>query len=95
MFGKIFKSLFSKPEVQIEPVEFDGYFVTPILEDSGGGRYYTSAKISKEINGEMKETMFIRADSHTSIDQAQEHSLIKAKQIIKEQGDTMFNQSRV
>lgn len=94
MLGKLFKSFFSKPEVQIDPIEHQGYTITPELENSGG-RYYTRGKISKEINGEIKEVTFIRADAHTSPDQAEEHSIIKAKQIIGEQGDNMFDQTRV
>lgn len=94
MLGKLFKSFFSKPEVHITPVEYQGYSITPILEDSGG-RYYTRAKISKEIDGETKEAVFIRADAHSSPEQAEEHSIIKAKQIIGEQGDKIFDKTQL
>lgn len=94
MFGKLFKSFFSKSEEVIESVEYKGFSITPILENAGG-RYNTQGKISKEIDGEVKEVTFIRADAHTSPEQAEEHSIIKAKQIIGEQGDNVFKQSRV
>ncbi len=94
MFGKFFKALFSKTEVKIDSTEYQGYSITPILEDSGGV-YYTRGKINKEIDGENKEAIFIRADSHSSPAQAEEYSIIKAKQIIDEQGDSIFNQSQI
>lgn len=94
MLGKLFKSFFSKPEVQVDLVEYQGYSITPILDNSGG-RYYTQAKISKEIDGEIKEVTFIRADAHSSPEQAEEHSIIKAKQIIGEQGDKIFNKTHL
>ena len=56
-----------------------------------GGQWQTCGVISKEIEGERKEHKFIRADTHGSRDDAAAHAINKAKRIIDEQGERMFN----
>lgn len=72
-----------------EPVEHKGYTIlpTPFLE---GGQFQTCGVISKEINGEVKEHRFIRADRFSSKEDAVEVTIRKAQQVIDEQGDRMF-----
>lgn len=73
-----------------EPVEHKGYVIrpTPFTED---GQYQTCGIISREIDGEMKEHRFIRADRFPSRDDAVDVTLRKARQMIDEQGDRIFN----
>ena len=76
-------------EAAVEPVEHKGYLIrpTPFAE---GGQFQTCGVISKEIDGEVKEHRFIRADRFPSKDDAIDVSLRKAKQMIDEQGDRIF-----
>ena len=55
-----------------------------------GGQYQLAGVIRKEIGGAMKEHRFVRADRFTTIDDATEIALSKARQIIDEQGDRIF-----
>lgn len=70
--------------------DYKGYAIraAPFQE---GGQYQTCGVISKEIGGEAKEHRFIRADRFPSLDDATETSLRKAKQLIDEQGDRLFD----
>lgn len=88
LFGRLFGGgSAAKPEP--EPTLHDGFriFPEPINE---GGRYRVGARIEKEIDGEMKSHMMIRADTLESHDTAIEVSLNKAKSMIDQMGDTLF-----
>jgi len=71
----------------------------PIKE---GSHYRTAGTISRPgSNADSNqsetgrlETQFIRADNHTSREQAVEHCVSKAKQIIDERGDKLFDSER-
>ena len=54
------------------------------------GQYQTAGVIEKEIGGEVKEHRFVRAETHSSHEEAVAYSIVKAKQIIDEQGDRIF-----
>ncbi|TWG53833.1 MULTISPECIES: HlyU family transcriptional regulator [unclassified Aminobacter] len=79
----------AKQEEAGEPVEHKGYRIlpTPYLE---GGQYQTCGVISKEINGELREHRFIRADRFASRQDAIDVTIRKAQQVIDEQGDRIF-----
>ena len=49
--------------------------------------------IEKEIDGETKVYEFVRADRFSSRDDVQSFALAKGRQIIDEQGNTLFQQS--
>ena len=89
------KSLFSKmfhPEEAEKPgaaVEYQGYLITPRPKPAGA-QFYTAGVIAKEFPDGTKEQYFVRADTHVSRDSAEEHAVIKARQIIDEQGDQLF-----
>ncbi|MCB1464684.1 MAG: hypothetical protein KDJ90_20225 [Nitratireductor sp.] len=87
-----FKKLFggSGGGLKIDPVEHEGYLITaaPIPE---GGQYRICATISKEIDGETRQHRMIRADLLPSAEDAVDATLRKARQLIKEQGDTIFS----
>lgn len=78
-------------KAQPEPVssEHNGYVIlaTPFQE---AGQFQTCGLIRKEIEGVLQEHKFIRADRFASMDDAVNISLMKARQIIDEQGDGMF-----
>ena len=78
-----------REEAAAEALEHKGFTIraTPFAE---GGQYQTCGVISKEIDGEVKERRFIRADRFASKDDAVDTSLRKARQIIDEQGERIF-----
>ena len=70
-------------------LEYNGYVIkaTPYKEQ---GQYQTCGTVSKEINGEMKEHRFVRADRFSDEDSAADHAILKGQQIIDQVGDRMF-----
>lgn len=75
--------------VAAEPVEYKGYRIKPSPYQAGS-QYQTSGTIEKDFPSGTKEHRFVRAESHPSREDAVEFSLIKARQIIDQQGDRMF-----
>ncbi|WP_430447981.1 HlyU family transcriptional regulator [Rhodophyticola sp.] len=74
---------------QADPIEHDGFRIFPApVKEAGGHRI--AARIEKEIDGEVKTHQMIRADLVASLDEATAISIAKARQMIKEQGDTIF-----
>ena len=72
-----------------EPVDYNG-FVIRAAPFKSEGQYQTAGIIAKDIAGVHKEHRFIRADRHASIDDAMSFSLMKARKIVDEQGERMF-----
>ena len=60
---------------------------TPMPE---GGQFRLAAKLSKEIDGATREHTLIRADLFQSRDEAARMAIQKARQVIAEQGDRLF-----
>lgn len=94
-----FKKLFGKAghEVADAPaegseLEYQGFIIraTPYKNE---GLLQSCGVISKIINGEKKEHRFIRADRFTNMDDAVAMIHIKARQIIDEQGERIFEQT--
>ncbi len=78
---------------QAEPEHYNGYAIHP--EPIGeGGQWRISARIEKEIGGEVKTHRMIRADILADGDAAAAESLRKARRLIDEQGDTIFERRR-
>ncbi|MEE8156791.1 MAG: HlyU family transcriptional regulator [Gammaproteobacteria bacterium] len=74
-----------------KPQEYNGFLIQAApLRD--GSHWLTAGFISKKIGDEQKEHQFIRADTHTSREDAEAFSLTKARLIIDEQGDKLFEQ---
>jgi len=102
--GNFFKSLFKQssdnnPDAQQQEViagseSYKGFTIeaAPVKES---GQYRTAGYISKEIDGVMKKSRFIRADNSTDKDQAVSHTLSKGRQIIDEQGERLFEREMV
>ncbi len=70
--------------------EHEGYSIraTPRKE---GARFRLRAVISKEVGGLPKEHILIRADLFSTADEAARAAVRKARQVIGEQGDGMFD----
>ena len=58
-----------------------------------GSEYQLAGQIEKDVDGEKKLYEFVRADRFSSKDDVQSFALAKARQIIDEQGNTLFQQS--
>jgi hypothetical protein len=78
-------------EHRSEPQEHKGFSIvaTPYKE---GGQYQLCGAISKEIDGQKREHRFIRADRFADLDTAVEMTILKARQIVDQQGDRIFSQ---
>ena len=72
-----------------EAIEYQGYIIKPAPK-SQGSQFITAGIIEKEFADGIKSQTFIRADTHTSHDDASAHAISKAQQIINEQGDKLF-----
>ena len=88
----ILKKLFGGGGVQPapEPEDYQGFAITPEPVNEGG-RYRIGATISKDIGGETKTHHLIRADVLDDQKSAVDASIRKAKQVIDEQGDRLFD----
>lgn len=69
--------------------DYEGFAITatPYKE---GGQFQLCGVISKMIDGEMREHRFIRADRFAALDDAAQMTLMKARQIIDQQGERIF-----
>jgi hypothetical protein len=76
-----------------EAAEYKGYQIQPLGERQGG-QWLTAGMITKTIGGEVKEHRFIRVDSHSDAESAASFAVIKARQIIDEQGDAIFRERK-
>jgi hypothetical protein len=70
--------------------EYNGYMIHPAPHRQGSG-WLTAGSITKEFPDGVKEHQFIRADTYTDRTDALAFCIQKAKQIIDEQGDRIFN----
>ena len=75
-----------------EAVEYKGFTILPLPRQQGSG-WSTEGKISKATPEGNRETHFIRADVNTGRDDALACCVLKAKRIIDEQGERMFERS--
>jgi hypothetical protein len=72
-----------------EAVEYKGFRIRPAPYSAKGG-YQTAGMIEKDFETGMKEHRFVRAETHPSKDEAANFAITKGKQIIDEQGDSIF-----
>ncbi len=63
-------------------------FPEPVSE---GGNFRLGARIEKEIGGEVKVHHLIRADTFNSAEQAAEAATLKAKTLIDQMGERLFD----
>lgn len=74
----------------VREAEHKGFHIAaqPYLE---GGQYQLAGIITKDIGGETKTHRFVRADRFASLDDAADFAITKARQIIDQQGDRLFD----
>lgn len=72
-----------------KPEEHNGFliYVEPIKEASG---YRVAARIEKEIAGEVKSHLLIRADTCSALEEAERITLLKSKLLIDQMGEGLF-----
>ena len=80
----------SSDAVQGDTVEYKGYRITP-TPIAESGQFRVSGIIEKEADPEKKHT-FIRSDLVAGKDAACEFTLVKARLIIDQMGDRLFDQ---
>lgn len=80
----------SAPPKPVQQVEHGGFVIraTPFQEN---GQWQTCGVIVQDKDGVVREHRFIRADRFPSQDMAADHSVVKGKQIIDQQGERMFD----
>ena len=100
MLGGLMKKLFGGGGDGGEPgaekplgdaAEHKGCSIQPIAM-SKGGQFLTAGIIAKDFPDGRREHRFVRADTHSSADQAHDFAIVKGRQIIDEQGDRLFSQ---
>ncbi|MFN0264374.1 HlyU family transcriptional regulator [Tepidamorphus sp. 3E244] len=84
----------AKQQAPISPMaadekEIEGVLVQATPHDEGG-QSRLGARLSKEIDGEMRHHTLIRADTFPNREDAIAAAFRKAEALIKEQGDTIF-----
>ena len=72
-------------------VEYEGYAIHAIPRRQGS-QWLTAGLITKEFPDGVKEHHFIRAETHAGQDEASAFAVVKAKQIIDERGDRVFQE---
>jgi hypothetical protein len=77
------------PPDRAAAVEYNGYRILPAPKRQGG-QFLTAGVIEKDEGGTVRSHSFIRADTHSSADEAKAFSIRKAQQLIDEQGDRLF-----
>jgi hypothetical protein len=68
---------------------YKGHLIKAI-EMKAGGEYQLAGTIEKDVGGELKTYRFIRADKMSSLDDLTALALSKGRQIIDEQGDSIY-----
>lgn len=90
----IFGRLFGAREVADDTVEaaveeYKGFRIRP-APFAADGQWQTAGLIEKDFADGTKEHRFIRAEKHSSRDEAAVFSTSKARQIVDQSGDAMF-----
>ena len=86
----ILKKLFGGAQSEPEAESYEGFTIrpTPIAE---GGQYRLCAVIEKEVDGVLKSYRLIRADMLPAQEEAAKVSVAKARQVIDEMGERLFD----
>jgi hypothetical protein len=87
------KSLFgggsASKAVAARTEDYNGFVIAPTPYPEGG-QYQLAGTITKQVGGEVKVHKFVRADRFSSAEDAVEFTLVKARQMIDQQGDKLF-----
>ncbi|MBO6894190.1 MAG: transcriptional regulator [Roseibium sp.] len=95
MIGKIFKTLFGssgegKSSKKSTVVEYDSFRIIA-APMSTNGQWQVAGRIEKTFGEETKVHQFIRADTMPAEADAANEMVRKAKMMIDQQGDTIFD----
>lgn len=74
-----------------DPVDYKGFTIEPAPYPEGG-QHQLAGYISKTIEGEHREHHFVRADRFAAREEAERFAVVKAKQIIDEQGEAVLRE---
>ena len=89
LFSKLFGGGKSQTEAE-PPTEYSGFRITPKpLRE--GNEYRVAALIEKDVDGATKTHHLVRADTMSDPEVAKQVSVTKAKQMIDQQGDRIFD----
>ncbi len=97
MLGKMFKSLFASPgegtakSASKSTAVIYNDFQIVAEPQSAGGQWQVSGRIEKQFGEETKVHRFIRADTLPDADGAANEMIRKAKMMIDQQGDAIFD----
>jgi hypothetical protein len=72
-----------------EPELYKDFRIFPEPQQAQGG-YRIAARIEKDVDGETGRHDLLRADICQSAEEAERFSIMKAKQVIDEQGEAIF-----
>ncbi|CAN7599280.1 HlyU family transcriptional regulator [Bosea sp. LjRoot9] len=77
------------PAGPLKSIEHNGFTIhaTPYQE---GGQHQLCGVVEKEIDGELRQHRFVRADRFPGAEEAADFALVKGKQLVDEQGDALF-----
>ncbi|WP_373354333.1 HlyU family transcriptional regulator [Pseudoroseicyclus sp. CXY001] len=90
LFGKLFGGGGGASGPEAKPLEYKGYAIYPEpIPD--GGKHRIAARIEKEIGGAVKTHKLVRADLLDDHSSAAEAAVGKAKLMIDQQGDRIFD----
>ncbi len=96
--GRFFKSLLgingTSSKTPAAPVDYKEFSIEAAPIDEGG-KFRTAGFISGEFEGEIRRIPFVRADQNADSQAAIDHSLVKARQIIDEQGDQLLTKTQL
>lgn len=95
MFGKILKGLFSgspnsQPPAKTEQVDYEGFSIIAEPRPSNG-QWQVAGRIEKQAGDDLKVHTFIRADTLPGETDAANEMIRKAKMMIDQQGETLFD----
>ena len=91
MFGW-FKSKKASKEAQLEWETYRGFRIAP-TPSAEGGQYRVGGKIEKGEGEATRSYSFVRADLIPSKDEADSISLMKAKLMVDQLGDGLFDEA--
>lgn len=90
LFSKLFGGGGGGKSAAPQPVEYNGFHIIPEPMGADGG-FRLAARIEREVNGETRSHHLIRADVIRDRAEAEKAAIEKAKQMIDQQGERIFD----
>jgi len=87
MFSKLFGK---KPAPEVEPEHYNDFAIYPAAQKADGG-YRLAARVEKQVGDDLKTHHLIRADVLNTQEAANDAGIAKAKQLIDQMGDRLFD----